>query len=88
MNKLPKTLLKALMLIKALEPRKYLRLIQLAVYLYREFYIKLRIEPIIKHFVIAFYYKDNQLLQLKIDDLNDLDSISQTLMKDRLNLKE
>lgn len=72
MDRLPKIILRALFLLKALNVRETLILIQQIVYLYREFYIKTRLEPVIKEFIVEFKYKDETLTSCKITDLKDL----------------
>lgn len=72
MDKLPNMILRALFLIKALNIKEALTLIQQVVYLYREFYIKTRLEPVIKEFIVEFKYKDETLTSCRITDLKDL----------------
>lgn len=72
MDKLPKIILRALFLIKALNIRETFVLVQQIVYLYREFYIKTRLEPVIKEFIVEFKYKDETLSSCRITDLKDL----------------
>lgn len=72
MDKLPKIILRALFLLKALNIREALLLCQQIIYLYREFYIKTRLEPVIKEFIVEFKYKDETLTSCKITDLKDL----------------
>jgi hypothetical protein len=72
MDKLPKIILRALFLIKALNIREAVTLLQQIVYLYREFYIKTKLEPVIKEFIVEFKYKDETLTSCRITDLKDL----------------
>lgn len=72
MDRLPRMILRALFLIKALDFRDAIKLYQQVVYLYREFYIKTRLEPVIKEFIVEFKYKDETLTSCKITDLKDL----------------
>ena len=72
MDKLPKIILKALFLIKSLDFRDAIKLCQQIIYLYREFYIKTRLEPVIKEFIVEFKYKDETLTSCRITDLRDL----------------
>ena len=52
-------------------------------YLWREFLIKVSITPTIKVYTVAFYYKDNQLVQFKTTDLKDIIKVSQTIKESR-----
>lgn len=72
MDRLPKIILRALFLLKALDIREAITLARQIVYLYREFYIKTRLEPVIKEFIVEFKYKDETLTSCKITDLKDL----------------
>ena len=72
MDKLPKMILRALFLLKAVNIKEAITLCQQIVYLYREFYIKTRLEPVIKEFIVEFKYKDETLTSCKITDLKDL----------------
>lgn len=72
MDKLPKIILRALFLLKALDIREALTLARQVVYLYREFYIKTRLEPVIKEFIVEFKYKDETLTSCRITDIKDL----------------
>ena len=64
-NKIPKVIMLAIFLIKSLDLREGLSLVQELVYLWREFNIKVRIIPKIEYFTICFSYKDKQLKQIK-----------------------
>lgn len=75
-NKIPKTIMLAIFLIKSLDPREGLSLVQELVYLWREFNIKVRIIPKIEYFTICFFYKNEQLKQIKTDSLKDIIEIS------------
>lgn len=72
MDKLPKIILRALFLLKALDIREAITLARQIVYLYREFYIKTRLEPVIKEFIVEFKYKDETLTSCRITDIKDL----------------
>ena len=73
----------AIFLIKSLDLREGLSLVQELVYLWREFNIKVRIIPKIEYFTICFSYKDNQLTQFKTTDLKDIIKVSQTIKESR-----
>ena len=71
----------AIFLIKSLDLREGLSLIQELVYLWREFNIKVRIIPKIEYFTICFSYKDKQLKQIKTDRLKDIIKISEEIKR-------
>ena len=80
-NKIPKTIMLAIFLIKSLDLREGLSLVQELVYLWREFNIKVRIIPKIEYFTICFSYKDEQLKQIKTDRLKDIIKISEEITR-------
>lgn len=84
-DKLPKCVTFAIMLLKAISVPKVNRLIKEMMYLWREFYIKTRITPVIKEYIISFYYKDNQLAQFKTTDITDFLKVSEQIKKSRIN---
>ena len=71
----------AIFLIKSLDLREGLSLVQELVYLWREFNIKVRIIPKIEYFTICFSYKDKQLKQVKTDRLKDIIKISEEIKR-------
>ena len=85
-NKIPKAVMLAIFLIKSLDLREGLSLVQELVYLWREFNIKVRIIPKIEYFTICFSYKDKQLKQIKTDRLKDIIKISEEIK--RMQCKE
>ena len=85
-NKIPKAIMLAIFLIKSLDLREGLSLVQELVYLWREFNIKVRIIPKIEYFTICFSYKDEQLKQIKTDRLKDIIKISEEIK--RMQCKE
>lgn len=85
-NKIPKVIMLAIFLIKSLDLREGLSLVQELVYLWREFNIKVRIIPKIEYFTICFSYKDKQLKQIKTDRLKDIIKISEEIK--RIQCKE
>ena len=85
-NKIPKVIMLAIFLIKSLDLREGLSLVQELVYLWREFNIKVRIIPKIEYFTICFSYKDEQLKQIKTDRLKDIIKISEEIK--RMQCKE
>ena len=80
-NKIPKAIMLAIFLIKSLDLREGLSLVQELVYLWREFNIKVRIIPKIEYFTICFSYKDEQLKQIKTDRLKDIIKISEEIKR-------
>lgn len=80
-NKLPKTIMLAIFLVKSLDLRDGLKLVQELVYLWREFDIQVRIIPKIQNFTICFNYKNRQLKQIKTDYLRDLIEVSEEIKK-------
>lgn len=82
-NNLPKKIVLAIMLIRALNLSESMKLVQEIIYLWREFFIKTKITPAIKEFTIEFYYKDNQLTQFKVKDLKELLKIAEQIKESR-----
>lgn len=80
-NKIPKVIMLAIFLIKSLDLREGLSLVQELVYLWREFNIKVRIIPKIEYFTICFSYKDRQLKQIKTNRLKDIIKISEEIKR-------
>lgn len=71
-NNIPKMIAQSLFLVKALSPPKALTIIRKMLYLWREFYIKTRLVPIVKEITVEFKYKDETLTSCKITNLEDL----------------
>lgn len=71
-DKLPKRVALAILLIKALDLKKTIKLTQQILYLWREFSIKIDIKPIISHFKICFYYKDDFIQKLYVKELDEI----------------
>lgn len=84
-NKLPKTITLAILLLKSLDLRDSMKLIKEIMYLWREFYIKTKITPVIKEYIIAFYYKDNQLIQFNTSNLKELIEVAQKIKESRID---
>lgn len=74
-DKLPKKIQLILLLFKGLDLKESLAIIRDVLYLYREFYITTSIRAVVKEYVVSFYYKDTNLLNTKVRDINDLVSI-------------
>lgn len=71
-DKLPKRVALAILLIKALDLKEAIKLTQQIMYLWREFSVKIDIKPIIKNFKVCFYYKDEFISKVYIDELKDI----------------
>ena len=71
------------MIIKIANPINYLKIIQDIIYLWREFYVRTRIDFEIKEFDIQFYYMDNNILRLKTSDIRDISKLVNDLKKTR-----
>ena len=72
LKNLPKTIVLAILLLKALDLKEGIRLIQDIVYLWREFYIRIQIKPVIQKYKISFYYKDKRIMGTDVNDPKDL----------------
>lgn len=82
-NKLPKRIQLILLLFKGLDFKESLTLIRYVLYLYREFYITTSIQAVVKEYVVSFYYKDTNLLNTKVRDIQDLISIIKDMKRVR-----
>ncbi len=82
---LPKRVALAIMLLKALDLRLSLRLIQMVLYLWREFSIKTEITPVIQEYKILFQYKDERLSSFKLKDLKELIPVIEKLKESRID---
>ena len=72
MDRLPKIIIRALFLLRALNIRDTVILCQQIIYLWREFYIKTSLGPVIKEFIVEFKYKDETLTSCRVENLKDL----------------
>lgn len=84
-TQLPKRVALAIMLIKALDLRLSLRLIQMILYLWREFSIKTEVTPIVQEYKISFHYKDERLSGFRLKDLKELIPIIEKLKESRVD---
>ena len=86
LKNIPKIVGLAIMLIKALDLKECVNLINKILYLWREFYIKIKLIPIIKEYKVIFYYRNDRLISTKIKDLKELiniiDDIEQNKFKE------
>lgn len=73
-NEVPKKIMLALALLKALDLKnnESLNIARDIMYLWREFYIKTRLEVVPKEFIVEFKYKDNTIASCRVDDLRNL----------------
>jgi len=83
-DKLSKKAYYSILLLKALEIKNFVKFLNEITYLYREFYISTQIKPVIKEYIISFYYKDNQLHQFRTNDLKDLIKVAEQIKKSRI----
>ena len=86
---IPKMIMLALALIKALDLKngESLKIARDIMYLWREFYIKTRLEVIRKEFIVEFKYKDNTIVSCRVDYLSTLRKLVATV-KDKFRDKE
>ena len=84
-SKLPKRITLAILLLKSLDLPLSMKIIKDALYLWREFFIKLQIEPVIKEYIVSFYYKENQLIQFRTNDLKEILKVSEQIKESRVD---
>lgn len=84
-DKLPRKVALAIMLVKALNVKESIRLVQDILYLWREFLIKIDITPVIQEFKVSFYYKDERISGIKIKDLREIVRLIRDLEKTRID---
>ena len=74
LSKVPKIVILALALLKALDLKNNegVKIAQGIMYLWREFYIKTRLEVIPKEFIVEFKYKDETISSCRVENLNNL----------------
>lgn len=82
---IPKIIGQAILLIKSLDFKKAQKLCQSIMYLWREFYIKIKIKPIITSFKVSFYYKDTRLTHTEVNNLEDVIEIIERIKQNRTN---
>ncbi len=83
-EKLPKRITLAILLLKSLDLPLSMKIIKDALYLWREFFIKLQITPVIKEYIVSFYYKENQLIQFRTNDLKEILKVSEQIKESRI----
>ena len=84
-EKLPKRITLAILLLKSLDLPLSMKIIKDALYLWREFFIKLQITPVIKEYIVSFYYKENQLYQFRTNDLKEVLKVSEQIKESRID---
>lgn len=84
-EKLPKRITLAILLLKSLDLPLSMKIIKDALYLWREFFIKLQITPVIKEYIVSFYYKENQLIQFRTNDLKEILKVSEQIKESRID---
>lgn len=82
-DKLPQSVKTAIAVVRIANPWDYLRIVKSIIYLWREFYVRTRIDVVIKEFDIQFYYKDDNLLRLKTNDIRDIIKLIDDIKKSR-----
>lgn len=90
LNKIPKMIILALALLKALDLKneESLKIARDVMYLWREFYIKTRIEVIPKEFIVEFKYKDKTLSSYRLESLKDVRKLIKELKNARVDKGE
>lgn len=90
LNKIPKMIILALALLKALDLKneESLKIARDVMYLWREFYIKTRIEVIPKEFIVEFKYKDKTLSSYRLETLKDVRKLIKELKNTRVDKGE
>lgn len=74
-SNLPKTIKLALFILRGLGIKDSLAIVNDIVYLWREFYIRTKITPIISKFKISFYLKDDRLCGAEVTKIKDLKKV-------------
>lgn len=82
-DKLPQSVKTAIAVVRIANPWDYLRIVKSIIYLWREFYVRTRIDVVIKEFDIQFYYKDDNLLRLKTNNVRDIIKLIENIKKSR-----
>ena len=82
-DKLPQSVKTAIAVVRIANPWDYLRIVKSIIYLWREFYVRTRIDVVIKEFDIQFYYKDDNLLRLKTNNIRDIIKLIENIKKSR-----
>lgn len=82
-DKLPQSVKTTIAVVRIANPWDYLRIVKSIIYLWREFYVRTRIDVVIKEFDIQFYYKDDNILRLKTSDIRDISKLVNDIKKTR-----
>ena len=81
MSILPKKVLNTLFLIRGLNLKDGLKLLIKIIYLFREFFITVKITPIISRFKVIIYRKDKYLLSNTFFDTKEINNFLSDIMK-------
>lgn len=81
MSILPKKVLNTLFLIRGLNLKDGLKLLIKIIYLFREFFITVKITPIISRFKVIIYRKDKYLLSHTFFDTKEINDFLSDIMK-------
>lgn len=73
----------AILFLKAFQLKCSQKLIQSIMYLWREFYIKTTIKPIVEKYEVFFKYKDKQFSQVTLKSLDELQAIIDEIKKQK-----
>lgn len=79
---IPKIIVKAIMLIRALNISRDLDIIKKITYLWWEFKIKVRVVPKIVWYKVQFIYKDELILNTKVEKLDELIELINNVQND------
>ena len=73
----------AILFLKAFQLKCSQKLIQSIMYLWREFYIKTTIKPIVEKYEVSFKYKDKQFSKVTLKSLDELQAIIDEIKKQK-----
>lgn len=80
-SKLPRSIAKALMIVRLLSPLKYMKLAQCILYLWREFYVKTTIEIKVSTIKVTFSKGNDKILTCSPDRIEEIISIIEDIKK-------
>lgn len=72
-----------MLIIKGMDIGKALELINNLVYLWREFYIRVKLTPVVQKYKVSFYYKDERLCGTDITNLEELNPLIENIKEMR-----
>ncbi len=84
---IPKMILLGLALLKALDLKngESLKIARDIMYLWREFYIKTRLEVVPKEFIIEFKYRDKTITSCRVNDLSTLRKLIEKIKESQVD---